>query len=467
MKKIQHFFLFFLIFLLTLALTSCSGSAINNPGDSVDDPASVFDKEYGSDGSYDSSSKEDYVAGGSTSVPEFDYEIPSPSEPGYGDESEGVGDDVYVPDDDITSEIPPVIQGPAAGQITSSAWSDHKNYDFWTNLFKSDQQNNKGLFSNYFTKLNDFNQSLNTQKMVTVKIIDNSLPVINATVTIKNDNYNFTAKTNAKGLAYLFLPTDPVFPYNIEYNNENYELTEYSSEIIELSTTMPQEKPINYYLDLMFVIDTTGSMGDELTYLKEEIKDVIERIDTNNQTIRLSLLFYRDEGDQYITRFFDFTTNIDEQFKNINDQRASGGGDFEEAVDIALDLAINQASWDTYSNKILIHVLDAPPHSTKQNLNLFADSVLKAAEQGIRIIPVASSGIDKWTEYLLRTEALITGGTYTYITNHSGIGGNHIDATVGEVVVEYLNDMLVRLINEYYTGVETTPIPYNQTQQKQ
>lgn len=465
MKKIQHFFLFFLIFLLTLVLTSCSDSALNNTGGAADAPAGGFDEGYGSGGSFDSSSKGDYVAGGSASVPEYDADMPSPSEPG-GDESEGVGD-VDIPKDDVTTEIPPVIQGPVAGQITSSAWSDHKNYDFWTNLFKSDQQNNKGLFSNYFTKLNDFNQSLNTQKMVTVKITDNSIPTVNTTVTIKNDNYSFKAKTNVKGIAYLFLPTDPTFPYTIEYNNESYELTEYSSEIIELSTTMPQEKPSTFSLDLMFVIDTTGSMGDELSYLKEEIKDVIERIDANNQTIRLSLLFYRDEGDQYVTRFFDFTTDIDEQFKNINDQRASGGGDFEEAVDVALDLAVNQASWDKNSNKILIHVLDAPPHSTKQNLNLFADSILKAAEQGIRIIPVASSGIDKWTEYLLRTEALITGGTYTYITNHSGIGGNHIDATVGEVVVEYLNDMLVRLINEYYTGVETTPIPYNQTQQKQ
>ena len=213
----------------------------------------------------------------------------------------------------------------------------------------------------------------------------------------------------------------------------------------------------------MFVVDTTGSMGDELNYLKEEIKDVIERIDTD-QKIRLSLLFYRDEGDQYVTNFFDFTTNINEQINNINLQKSSGGGDFEEAVDVALNLGITQGSWNDYSNKILIHVLDAPPHSTKQNLNLFANSLLTAAQKGIRIIPVASSGINKWTEFLLRTEALITGGTYTYITNHSGIGGDHIDATVGTVIVEYLNDMLVRLINEYYTGIETTPIPYDQVQ---
>jgi hypothetical protein len=93
-------------------------------------------------------------------------------------------------------------------------------------------------------------------------------------------------------------------------------------------------------------------------------------------------------------------------------------------------------------------------------------SIISAAEKGIRIIPVASSGIDKWTEFLLRTEALMTGGTYTYITNDSGIGGGHIDATVPEKVVEYLNAMLIRLINEYHTGVIKEPIPYNQKQDK-
>ncbi len=427
MRKLRLLSLLTLIFML-LFLTSCMAESPSLKDDSY----GGYIPEYG--GSFESES-----------------ESSKPTEPTPPDESE------EIPDDSSKN------QGPLAGQITAAAWSDHKNYDFWCSLFESNQENNKGLFSDYFTKLNSFNSTINTQKMITVKISDNSIPAINLPVTIKNDNYKFNALTNVSGIAYLFLPNDTSFPYIIEYNHNSYELTEYTSETIELTTTLPQVKESAYSLDLMFVIDTTGSMGDELSYLKSEIKDVIEQIDTDKD-IRLSLLFYRDIGDQYVTRFFDFTTDIDEQIQNINNQRASGGGDFEEAVDTALELAVTQASWGEYSNKILIHVLDAPPHSTKQNINLFASSILTAAENGIRIIPVASSGIDKWTEFLLRTEALITGGTYTYITNHSGIGGNHIDATVESVTVEYLNDMLVRLINEYYTGIEIPPIPFDQVQ---
>jgi hypothetical protein len=78
------------------------------------------------------------------------------------------------------------------------------------------------------------------------------------------------------------------------------------------------------------------------------------------------------------------------------------------------------------------------------------------------MIPVASSGIDKYTEYLLRNEAMMTGGTYVFLTNDSGIGGDHLEATVGETVVEYLNRLLVRLINEYHTGVAGEKVPYDQ-----
>ncbi|MBQ4165009.1 MAG: hypothetical protein IJD85_01645, partial [Oscillospiraceae bacterium] len=68
---------------------------------------------------------------------------------------------------------------------------------------------------------------------------------------------------------------------------------------------------------------------------------------------------------------------------------------------------------------------------------------------GIRIIPVASSGIDKTTEYLLRTMAFRTGGTYTFLTDDSGIGGGHIEPTIGDYEVEKLNDLMVRVIGEY------------------
>lgn len=423
MSLFKKFFLFIFIFTITFILYGCSASK------------NLADDDY-------------FAPGGDYEIPGLDA-APSDKEDAKPSEPDAEGDEVNN-------------QGPIAGQITAAAWSDTENYDFWLSLFESTQENSAGLFSEYFIRLNEYSSSIYTQNMITVNITNDNNPLEDLSVKVYNDNYSFETKTNTFGNAYLFLPQNPTFPYTIEYNDQTYELSSYSKEAIKL--TVDKNNSNTKLLDLMFVIDTTGSMGDELEYLKSEIKDVIENINTDQNNIRLSLLFYRDTGDQYVTRFYNFTNNISEQINNISNQNANGGGDFPEAVDQALSMAVTQGSWSNEpSTKLLIHVLDAPPHTSKENLSLFTKSILQAAQKGIHIIPVASSGIDKWTEYLLRVEALITGGTYTYLTNDSGIGNDHIDATVESVVVEYLNAMLIRLINEYYTGIKTEPIPYNQT----
>ncbi len=90
-------------------------------------------------------------------------------------------------------------------------------------------------------------------------------------------------------------------------------------------------------------------------------------------------------------------------------------------------------------------------------------SYLSTMDLGSRnMIPVASSGIDKQTEYLFRNEALLTGGTYVFLTDDSGIGNEHLAPSIGEFMVEYLNDLLVRVINEYHTGMDIEPEPYDQ-----
>jgi hypothetical protein len=203
-------------------------------------------------------------------------------------------------------------------------------------------------------------------------------------------------------------------------------------------------------------------MGDELRYLKEEISDVISKISNGNPnyTINLALLFYRDLEDEYVTRYFDFTVNIAQQQQNLSRQSANGGGDFPEAVDRALSEAVGKNWSSGYSTRLIFHVCDAPPHDNQENKTLYFNSIKTAAQKGIRIIPVASSGIDFATEYLLRQEALMTGGTYIFLTDDSGIGGSHLPPTVGEYTVEYLNACIVRVVSEYLTGIETEPVPY-------
>ena len=239
----------------------------------------------------------------------------------------------------------------------------------------------------------------------------------------------------------------------------------------EVTFDVAKENQKKNTIELMLVVDVTGSMGDELIFLQKELADVIERVekDNANAELRLSLLFYRDHGDSEVFSFCDFATlkkdvmGMAKLLNTLAGQRADGGGDTPEAVDEALQMAMN-ASWSQdATTKIIFHVLDAPPHSKTENKDTYFAAVQSAAEQGIRICPVICSGADSLTEYLCRQTAIYTGGTFVFVTNDSGIGNAHHDPGLPNVTVEYLNDLMVRLVNGYHTGEFKAPVSYTQS----
>ena len=120
-------------------------------------------------------------------------------------------------------------------------------------------------------------------------------------------------------------------------------------------------------VDVAFVVDATGSMQDELDFLRAEMNDIIYRSKQigDRLNFRFANVFYRDEGsnEQYLTRTMDFTRVLSAAVNFISDQKADGGGDTPEAVDVALDSAINHLSWNAEARAMIIFlVLDAGPH---------------------------------------------------------------------------------------------------------
>lgn len=205
-------------------------------------------------------------------------------------------------------------------------------------------------------------------------------------------------------------------------------------------------------VDVVFVFDVTGSMGDELRYLQEEMKDVISRAKdaTGGLNIRTGAVVYRDHGDEYITRISRLTSDIKTTQAFIDKQEANGGGDYPEAVPEALMAALNSSGWDAYARaRIAFLILDAPCHKDSATLALLHDQILNAAAVGVRIVPVVCSGLDKSGELLLRAMALATNGTSFFLTDDSGIGHSHLKPATDSLKVELLNDMLVRTIVEF------------------
>ena len=336
---------------------------------------------------------------------------------------------------------------PQGGLVTAGEWNDLDNWAFYQ----------KTLMKEPFKGFPD-DWQMYTNHRIAVAITAKNKPAANATVTLfRNDTPIWTAKTDNLGRAELWVGA---FQKEKELNptllrlkvNEQWVSTATISETqvnrIALDETLPS--PTNQ-VQIAFMVDATGSMGDELEFLKMDLKKVINEVQKTNTQLKISTatVFYRDEGDEYVVKHSPFTEDINQTTEFISQQRADGGGDFPEAVDKAL-VQLNQPQWQPEARtRIAFLVLDAPPHNKPAVISSIQYSVKTAAASGIKLIPVVASGIDKTTEFLMRFIAMYTNGTYVFITDHSGIGNKHLEPSVGEYQVEKLSDLMVRLIKKY------------------
>jgi len=217
------------------------------------------------------------------------------------------------------------------------------------------------------------------------------------------------------------------------------------------------ESTLPSQLDLALVIDTTGSMSDELEYLKTEIDSIVASVKKMFPDIdqRFALITYRDNGDQYVCRNFDFTGSLSDFRRKLDAESAHGGGDFPEAMDVALKSA-EQLTWrDGNTARVMFLVGDAPPHQKDTATAMSAISGLR--QRGVRIYPVGASGVEKTAEVVLRTASLLTMGQYLFLTDHSGVGNAHATPDVSEFAVERLDRLMIRMIASELAGKRLVP----------
>lgn len=343
------------------------------------------------------------------------------------------------------------VEGARSGALTAGEINDFSKWKMWQDIAASE--------------LSSYEQAwkIAPKGRYTLELRGQSgLPLADAIVELVANRTKilYTARTDNTGKAELWYTTTGEevvrsgLSMKINYRGKKQELkkvTPFDEGVNHLMMTVDCSEMNN--VDIAFVVDATGSMGDELSYLKQEMNEIIFKSKQISSTLNFHFanVFYRDEGkEEYLTRTMDFSRILSESVSFINDQRAGGGGDYEEAVEVALDSAINNLSWSEEARtRIIFLILDAPPHNNPVNQVKLNELIRKAAEKGIRIVPVGASGINKSTEYLMRTMAIATNGTYTFLTDHSGIGNGHIEPSTDTYDVETFNDILVRIVKSY------------------
>ncbi|HEY9732021.1 MAG TPA: vWA domain-containing protein [Drouetiella sp.] len=154
-------------------------------------------------------------------------------------------------------------------------------------------------------------------------------------------------------------------------------------------------------LDIAFCIDTTSSMQGEIDTVKAKVKSLVTMIaqSKSRPIVRVGLVAYRDIGDNYVTKEFPFSADINGVVRSISDLMAEGGGDGPEAVERGLHAAITNLDWseNKQTAKLLFLIGDAPPHAGASIEDLKTEIDL-AATRNIHINTIACDGLQGYGE---------------------------------------------------------------------
>ena len=339
------------------------------------------------------------------------------------------------------------------GRLTAGEINDFQKWRMWEDLSESELKNYQDMWQ---IKMHD--------RYCVVVRNQHGFPIIDATCSLTNEagEVLWTAHTDNTGKAELWSnmlqPTasNSLIRLKVESGNDSEWIEKpkpFSRGVNHLKMRQPCD--VKKQVDIVFTVDATGSMGDEISYLKDELTDVLQQIQEKQAvSLHTGSVFYRDHGDEYVTRASSLTANMETTMQFIQNQSANGGGDGPEAVDDALIASIDQMNWRKSARaRIMFLILDAPPHSSEEHRIRLKKAMSTAAAKGIRIVPLVASGggyeFDKSMEYLMRSIALATNGTYVFLTNHSGIGNPHTAPSTDKYKVETLNSILLRIVSQY------------------
>jgi hypothetical protein len=201
-------------------------------------------------------------------------------------------------------------------------------------------------------------------------------------------------------------------------------------------------------VELVFCIDTTGSMGRLLDGAKKKIWAICNQVAAGRPVpnLKVGLVAYRDRGDEYITQVHDLNRDLDAVHTKLQTFKAAGGGDPPESVNAALDDTINRIRWskDKKTLRIVFLVGDAPPHMDYTDDVKYPVTCKKARERGI-VINAIQCGDDADCKRYWKDIAAKAGGEYAAIPQGGGVvvQDSPFDKRLAQINRELLDTVLL------------------------
>ena len=351
-----------------------------------------------------------------------------------------------------------------SGILTAGSFDDNLNYDafraFHSDAMQNDPDGNLPVISPgkrfVITVQNDSGDPIGDARVVVSDPDADDVqtqPLLNLT-TGSDGRLLFLTGIDGGGEAAAFdvtvHPPDGSDPVTQRFAADQ---TEWNVTLQGVESSLPKQ------LDLAFVVDATGSMADELEFLKAEIDAIAAAVADEFPHVdqRYALIVYRDDGDVYVTRSFDFVASLEEFQSTLAEQRAAGGGDYPEAMHLALEDTAALSWRASGTARMMFLIADAPPHN--QYAQRAFDAIVALRQQGLAIYPLAASGAATETELIMRAAALLTLSEYLFLTDDSGVGNPHEDPRIPCYHVQRLDRTMIRVIRAELAGERIEPDP--------
>jgi Mg-chelatase subunit ChlD len=312
------------------------------------------------------------------------------------------------------------------------------------------------------------------EERIALKVRDSrGKPIANAAVAVATES----GRELCRGLTYadgsfLFFPAlygpGSRYQLTVTYNQAQNSLTLERGGRREVAVAFGgmRADPTSVPLDLLFIMDTTGSMGEEI----ERLKTTIELIRLNLSSlssrprVRFGMVLYRDRGDEYVTRVVPFTDRLEQFQEALNAVEADGGGDTPEDLQSALQAAVREMAWNRGGARLGFIITDAPPHLDYESGYTYADAAQEAKAKGIKLFSVGTGGLDLLGEFVLRQVSQLTSAKYIFLTygeageSEGGAPGSVSHHTGANYQTDKLEAIIIRFAKEELAWMGDQPL---------
>lgn len=218
--------------------------------------------------------------------------------------------------------------------------------------------------------------------------------------------------------------------------------------LLPVAPSAPAPRTRRPAVEIVFVVDTTGSMGGLLDAMRRSQWGICDQILAARPTpqLRLGYVAYRDKNDAYVTKVHDLTDDLDEAYLNLYELTAAGGGDTPEHVNQALHEAVERISWSAPSEavKLIVLVGDAAPHLDYRDDVKYPITCKKAGEKGV-VISAIQCGSDADCAKHFAQIAQLGGGKFAAIAQNGGVrtAPTPLDGRLGQINAALTRGVLV------------------------